>query len=117
MTATLGTDTAAVNHDPLVSARTGLSVTQARYWLALTRAQNAEGTRRTSELAQARHEFDQATVLRRRVQALEAERADTLRKPDQPQSPQRVREPPSSARDRHRGNGIIVGRLPARTCS
>jgi hypothetical protein len=111
------TDSAAVEHDPLVQARTGLGVAHARYWLALKRAQNAEGTSRTAALAQARDELEQAMMLRRRIQALRAAQlADTRGKRDQPQSTQRVLQPPSSTAGRHRRHGIVVGRLWGRAC-
>jgi hypothetical protein len=78
MRATRGTDGEAVEHDALVQARAGLGVAHARYWLALNRAHNAEGTTRTAALAQARDELEQATVLGRRIQALQAAQlADT----------------------------------------
>jgi hypothetical protein len=112
------TDPAAVEHDALVRARTALGVAHARFWLALKRAQTEEGTTRTALLAQARHELERAAVLGRRAQALQAEPIPATRpEHDQPQPAQMVRQPPDSTSDRHRRNGIVVGRLSARTRS
>ena len=107
----------AVKHDALVQARAGLGVARARYWLALNRARNAEGATRTAALAQARDELEHATALRRRVQTLQSEQLADTAGSREPEATQRVRQPPNATGAGHRRNGILVGRLPARTCT
>ena len=117
LTAAKGSYREAVGQDALVQARAALGVTLARYWLALNRARNAEGTTRTAALAQARDELEQATALRRRVQALQTEQlADTVGS-HEPEAAQRVRQSPNATADPHRRNGTLIGRLPAQTCT
>jgi hypothetical protein len=117
VTAAKGSDRQAVEHDALVQARAGLGVALARYWLALNRARTAEGATRTAALAQARDELEQATALRRRVQALQTEQlADTVGS-HEPEAAQRGRQSTNATADPHRRNGIVIGRLPAQTCT
>jgi hypothetical protein len=117
MRATRGTDGEAVEHDALVQARAGLGVALARYWLALNRAQNTDGTTRTAALARARDELERATLLRRRVQALQAAQLADTPGSLELESAHRVPQPRNANGDRHPRNGILIGRLPARTCS
>jgi len=117
VTAAKGSYRQAVKHDALVQARAGLGVALARYWLALNRARNAEGATRTAALAQARDELEQATGLRRRVQALQAEQLAGTAGSHELTAAQRVRQSPNATADPHRRNGTLINRLPAQTCT
>jgi hypothetical protein len=117
VTAANGSYPQAVKHDALVQARAGLGVALARYELALNRARNAEGATRTAALAHARLELEQATGLRRRVQALQADRLADTAGSRELKGAQSVRQTPNATADPHRRNGILTGRLPAQTCA
>jgi len=116
-TAAKGSYRETVKQDALVQARAALGVALARYWLALNRASDAEGATRTAALAQARDELEQATGLRRRVQALQTEQFADTPGSHEPEATQRVRRPPNATADPPRRNGTLVGRLPAQVCT
>jgi hypothetical protein len=105
------TDLVAVKHDLLVQARNGVAVAYAQYWLALKRAGSDEGTARTAALAEADNLLKRAAALNLRAEAFQAElTAYTTAEHDEPQSAQSVRRQPGSAAERHRRDGIDVGR-------